>query len=70
MMIFVLLSGLHNTTLYNTYGLFSLNICYVCGSYQCPYCPFFNVAAVIRASFTLLSLAMGYILTKYLLRVT
>ena len=38
------LPGLRNTTLYTTYGLFHLHICQVCGSFQCPYCPFYNSA--------------------------
>ncbi len=36
--------GSHNTTLFTTFGLFHLHICQVCGSYQCPYCPFYNAA--------------------------
>ncbi|XP_048773201.1 CD109 antigen-like [Ostrea edulis] len=60
--------GMHNTTLYSTYSLFNLNVCYVCGSYQCPYCPFFNVGAVIKASFTLISLIIGFVLQRYMLR--
>lgn len=60
--------GMHNTTMYTTYNMFNLNICYVCGSYQCPYCPFFNVATVIKASFTFISLIVGFLLKKYLLR--
>ncbi|KAJ8303360.1 LOW QUALITY PROTEIN: hypothetical protein KUTeg_019756 [Tegillarca granosa] len=62
--------GMHNTGLYTTYNLFNLNVCYVCGSYQCPYCPFFNVATVIKASFTLITLLVGFLLKRYLLRIT
>ncbi|KAH3771981.1 hypothetical protein DPMN_173312 [Dreissena polymorpha] len=29
--------GMHNTSIWTTYNHFILNICYVCGSYQCPY---------------------------------
>lgn len=60
--------GMHNTTMYSTYSLFNLNVCYVCGSYQCPYCPFFNVGTVIKASFTLVTLIIGFILQRYMLR--
>lgn len=60
--------GMHNTTMYTTYNMFNLNICYVCGSYQCPYCPFFNVAAVLKASCTLIALLLGFLATKYILR--
>ncbi|XP_076469788.1 CD109 antigen-like [Babylonia areolata] len=61
--------GMHNTTLYTTFNLFTLNICYVCGSYQCPYCPYFNVATAIKATFTLLTLLLGVVIQRcYLLR--
>ncbi|KAK7498039.1 hypothetical protein BaRGS_00010627 [Batillaria attramentaria] len=60
--------GMHNTTMYTTYNLFTLNICYVCGSYQCPYCPYFNVATAIKATITLLCLVMGVMLQRYILR--
>ncbi|XP_069113947.1 CD109 antigen-like [Argopecten irradians] len=62
--------GFHNTTMYTTYNLFNLNICYVCGSYQCPYCPFFNVATILKASFTMVTLIIGFLLQRYILRVT
>ena len=61
---------MHNTTFYTTYDLFNLNICYVCGSYQCPYCPYFNVATVIKATFTTVTLILGFIIKQYLLRIT
>ncbi|ESO98375.1 hypothetical protein LOTGIDRAFT_231429 [Lottia gigantea] len=60
--------GMHNTTFYTTYGLFNLNICFVCGSYQCPYCPSFNIGTILKASFTLVCLVFGYIGQRYLLR--
>ena len=42
-----LFAALQNTTLYNTYSLFHLHICQVCGSFQCPYCPFYNTAVSV-----------------------
>ncbi|CAK9297747.1 unnamed protein product [Gordionus sp. m RMFG-2023] len=33
-----------NTTMYEAYNLKVLDICHVCGSFQCPYCPNFNSA--------------------------
>ncbi|KAL4235441.1 endopeptidase inhibitor [Mactra antiquata] len=60
--------GMHNTTFYSTYSLFNLNICYVCGSYQCPYCPFFNVGTIIKASFTCIALILGFLLQRYNMR--
>ena len=35
-------AGLFNESLYTTFGLFHLHICQVCGSFQCPYCPYYN----------------------------
>ncbi|KAF2360648.1 Alpha-macroglobulin receptor-binding [Trinorchestia longiramus] len=33
-----------NMTLFEVYPLYDLDICEVCGSYQCPYCPFYSDA--------------------------
>ncbi|CAG5127243.1 unnamed protein product [Candidula unifasciata] len=41
--------GMHNTTLYTVENLFRMSVCFVCGSYQCPYCPNFNTAAILGA---------------------
>lgn len=32
----------YNETMFDAFSLFVLNICQVCGSYQCPYCPVFS----------------------------
>lgn len=34
----------YNETMLDMYSLFVLNVCQVCGSYQCPYCPVFSSA--------------------------
>lgn len=60
--------GLFVTQLYNTHNLFQLNICFVCGSFQCPYCPQFNVATVIKSTITLLCIVLGTLLQRYILR--
>jgi hypothetical protein len=36
--------GNANRSMYNLRDLFSLDICEVCGSYQCPYCPYYAFA--------------------------
>ncbi len=36
--------------MYDTYQLFHQHICQVCGSFQCPYCPYYNSANSQRAS--------------------
>ncbi|CAH1780995.1 unnamed protein product [Owenia fusiformis] len=43
---------IQNRTLYTTYNLFLQHICMVCGSYQCPYCPYFNSAESTRGCLT------------------
>ncbi|KAL8613871.1 hypothetical protein ACOMHN_032861 [Nucella lapillus] len=60
--------GMHNTTMYTTFNLFQTNICYSCGSYQCPYCPNFNSAAVLKATFTLMAIVCGLVLKGVILR--
>ncbi|GFS03946.1 macroglobulin complement-related 2 [Elysia marginata] len=61
--------GMHNTSLYTTKNLFLLNICFVCGSYQCPYCPYFNTATLASAGLHLLMfLAAVFLVQRLLLR--
>ena len=62
-------SANHNTTLYTTYNLFHNHICLVCGSYQCPYCPYYNtgMTQVTALLSTLLTLSVStLILTMWL----
>jgi len=40
-------TGLQNLSAYNAFTLFQLHICQVCGSFQCPYCQFYNSAPPI-----------------------
>jgi hypothetical protein len=39
---------------FNATSLYILSICEVCGSYQCPYCPFYSSAVLPTVSWTLL----------------
>ncbi|RXG67563.1 hypothetical protein Avbf_02632 [Armadillidium vulgare] len=41
----------------NTTTLSALDVCEVCGSYQCPYCQFYNSSNVFRTSFILMVLS-------------
>lgn len=43
--------------IWENYDLYVLSICEVCGSYQCPYCPYFSAASVPALSWTLLIVA-------------
>lgn len=49
--------------LVNSTPLHVLDICEVCGSYQCPYCPHYNTAATIAASY--LVILTGIVLLIY-----
>ncbi|CAH1800978.1 unnamed protein product [Owenia fusiformis] len=40
---------IQNKTMYSVYNLNFLHICQVCGSFQCPYCPFYNSASLLKA---------------------
>jgi len=40
----------------NSTALYVLNICEVCGSYQCPYCPFYSAAGLASSSAVALAL--------------
>ena len=35
---------------FNATSLYILSICEVCGSYQCPYCPFYSDAPAVNMS--------------------
>ncbi|OQV18021.1 putative CD109 antigen [Hypsibius exemplaris] len=42
-----------NTTMYEATPLYAQNICHVCGSFQCPYCPSYNTATSRRSTLKL-----------------
>lgn len=44
-----------NETIFDALPTYLLNICEVCGSSQCPYCPIFNNAVQLSISVTLIS---------------
>ncbi|EEC04468.1 conserved hypothetical protein [Ixodes scapularis] len=44
----------YKETIWENYDLFVLSICEVCGSYQCPYCPYFSSASSISLSWVLM----------------
>nr|BAR45628.1 macroglobulin complement-related 2 [Niponia nodulosa] len=61
-----------NETMFDMYTLYMLDICQVCGSYQCPYCPTYNFGYLIRpipsTVFILgvLSIVLGSLMTNFL----
>jgi len=40
----------YNETSVSHFNLYVLSICQVCGSFQCPYCPYFSTATVSQIS--------------------
>lgn len=42
-----------NETIFDSLTTYVLNICEVCGSSQCPYCPIYNIGAQLRAPFVI-----------------
>lgn len=39
----------------DNFALYVLNICEVCGSYQCPYCPYFSGSITVNVSVMLIT---------------
>ncbi|KAI0217799.1 Alpha-2-macroglobulin-P [Lamellibrachia satsuma] len=62
--------GMFQRTIYTTRGLFTLHICQVCGSFQCPYCPYYNTATSplhVSLAVSLTLAAMATVCSKWLL---
>ncbi|PAA62632.1 hypothetical protein BOX15_Mlig019825g2 [Macrostomum lignano] len=51
-----------NFTLYKATSLHSADICKVCGSFQCPYCPDYNFATVVQPTVAVLLAAVALLL--------
>lgn len=47
-----------NETLFHAYNLYVLDICTVCGSYQCPFCYFYSASIFIRSNTLLVILLL------------
>merc|ERR1712095_57290 len=43
---------------FNATSLYILSICEVCGSYQCPYCPFYSSTSQIEPSFIFITFSV------------
>ncbi|CAF5184434.1 unnamed protein product, partial [Rotaria magnacalcarata] len=56
--------GNMNRSIYTLRNLFALDICQVCGSYQCPYCPYYSHATLLAQStiiiLSILCLLLGF----------
>ncbi|CAF4090363.1 unnamed protein product [Rotaria sp. Silwood2] len=51
---------------YTMRNLFALDICEVCGSYQCPYCPYYSPATVFIQSIAMIICILFIILCNHL----
>ncbi|ODM98885.1 hypothetical protein Ocin01_07797 [Orchesella cincta] len=55
-----------NETIFEALDLYMLDICQVCGSYQCPYCPVFAGGSILNPSMTVIFLSMIlFVFTSY-----
>ena len=43
---------------FNATSLYILSICEVCGSYQCPYCPFYSSSSLLQPSLVFISMSL------------
>lgn len=58
-----------NETIFNAFSIYSLDICQVCGSSQCPYCYIYNAAANISLPvYTVLIMAVLTIIQYFRLQ--
>jgi hypothetical protein len=57
-LLFIYFSERFNETIFDALPTYLLNICEVCGSSQCPYCPIFNSAFQLSIPVTLISVVM------------
>nr|XP_045602144.1 CD109 antigen-like [Procambarus clarkii] len=53
-----------NMTLMEVYPLYDLDVCEVCGSYQCPYCPFYSRSPALSVPSLTILLALILALTQ------
>jgi len=59
--------GLQKLSAYNTFTLFQYHICQVCGSFQCPYCEYYNSAPPVWKTLSIFHL-VSLLLMVYLSR--
>ena len=59
--------GNANRSMYYLRDVFGLDICEVCGSYQCPYCPYYAGAHSLLPHFGFTVLIAAIVLTKFVI---
>nr|BAR45627.1 macroglobulin complement-related 1 [Niponia nodulosa] len=52
----------YNETIFNTYNVYVMDICQVCGSYQCPYCPYYSESTMKFANATVILMCLMLVL--------
>jgi len=57
--------GNMNRSMYFLRDVFGLDICEVCGSYQCPYCPYYAGATGLFQSFSIIVLIVTLFVAKF-----
>lgn len=56
-----------NETIFDAVPTYLLNICEVCGSSQCPYCPIYNLASLLPVSGYLILTSAVFLLFRNLI---
>ncbi|CAF0796041.1 unnamed protein product [Rotaria sordida] len=59
--------GNMNRSIYTLRNLFALDICEVCGSYQCPYCPYYSHARLLIQSTIMIIFILCLLLELYII---
>ncbi|XP_054001189.1 CD109 antigen [Hylaeus anthracinus] len=54
-----------NETIFDALPTYTLNICEVCGSSQCPYCSIYNAATLLATPSILLAISFLVVVTRY-----
>ncbi|XP_067001675.2 CD109 antigen [Anabrus simplex] len=54
-----------NETIFDAFPTYLLNICEVCGSSQCPYCPIYNLATALPVPVTVLMVTCLILLVRH-----
>lgn len=51
--------------IFNSTPLYVLDICEVCGSFQCPYCPYYSAAPPVTAKFAAFNVIVSLAVSVY-----
>lgn len=51
--------------IFNSTPLYVLDICEVCGSFQCPYCPYYSAAPPVTSKFAAFNVIVSLAVSVY-----